>query len=84
MSGSPIVRVWPLAVHIWLACGARAVRIWLARGAHEVRVWLACGAHAVRVWLARDLLTWLLEFEPPNLQDFTAFILGSHGCKAYS
>ena len=84
MSGSPIVRVWPLAVHIWLACGARAVRIWLARGAHEVRVWLARGAHAVRVWLARDLLTWLLEFEPPNLQDFTAFILGSHGCKAYS
>ena len=40
-------------------------------------------AHVVHVWLARGLLTWLLEFEPSNLQDFPAFILGFHGCKAY-
>ena len=81
-------------VHVWLARSVRAVRIWLTSCALAVRVWLACGAHlahlwctsgphTVRVWLAHGLLTWLLKFEPPNLQDFLAFILVSHGCKAY-
>ena len=87
MSGSPTVCVQCafglLAVRIWLACGARTVRVWFACGACAMRVWLAHGACAVRVWLTRDLLTWLLEFEPPNLQDFPTFILGFHGCKAY-
>ncbi|RVW73862.1 hypothetical protein CK203_059900 [Vitis vinifera] len=54
--------------------GAHAMHVWSARDAHlahpTVRVWLAHGARVACVWLAHDLLTWLLEFEPPNLQDF--------------
>ena len=81
------VRIWlsrgACMVRVWLARGARAMRVWLTHGARAMRVWLAYGAPAVRVWLTRGLLTWLLEFEPPDLQDFPTFILGFHRCKAY-
>ena len=73
----------PLTVRILLARGARAVCVWLACGARPTRSRCASCSPVVRVRPARDLLTWLLEFEPPNLQDFPAFILGFHGCKAY-
>ena len=85
--GARVVPIWcargACLVRPWCARSARLARPWCSSGPLAVRVWLVHSAHAVCVWLAYGLLTWLLEFEPPNLQDFPAFLLGFHGCKAY-